>query len=68
MKTTSKRSLTVAANKSAKTFTLRFTYDDGAKIKYRTTRMSRFDFYNADNQSESDWLQFLKTDDYYKVS
>ena len=68
MKTTVKRELQVSLNYSKRTYTLKFKYSDGATIKYRTTPMSKEDFNNNLLNTENDWLQFLKTDDYYKVS
>lgn len=62
-----KRTLSVTANKSAKTFTLRFTYNDGSKVKYRTLPMSREEFEQAEYWTEGDWIEFLKTDEYYSV-
>lgn len=61
------RKLVVKGNKSKRTFTLRFTYEDGSKVKYRTIPLSREEFYSAENWTENDWLQFLKTDEYYEV-
>lgn len=62
-----KRTLKVTSNKSAKTFTLRFTYNDGDKIKYRTLPMSGEEFEDAEYWTKNDWIQFLKTDEYYIV-
>ena len=50
------------ANKSARTYTLRF---DGNK--YRTVRMSKEEFDNAYYYTENDWKNFLRGSEYYKV-
>lgn len=67
MYNTTKRTLKVTSNKSAKTFTLRFTYNDGEEIKYRTLPMSREEFESAKYRTDNDWIQFLKTDEYYTL-
>lgn len=61
------RKLVVKGNKSKRTFTLRFTYEDGSKVKYRTIPFSKEEFVSAEHWSEDDWKQFLKTDEYYEV-
>ena len=50
------------ANKSARTFTI-YTND----VKYRTIRLSKEEFKSCLHNTENDWRQFLKSDDYYKV-
>ena len=62
-----KRTLKVTSNQSKRTFTLRFTYKDGTKKKYRTLPMSKYEFENCEYNTENDWNQFLKSDDYYEV-
>ena len=57
----------VSANHSNRTFTIRKTYTDGSKVKYRTIPLSQDEFDRCDNNSENDWKQFLKSDDYYIV-
>ena len=61
------RGLKVTSNKSGRTFTLRFTYEDGSKVKYRTIPFSKEEFNGVENWTENDWFQFLKTDEYYEV-
>lgn len=61
------RKLKVSSNKSKRTFTLRFTYEDGSKVKYRTIPFSKEEFVSAEYWTENDWKQFLKTDEYYEV-
>ena len=55
----------VSANHSHRTFTIRKTYTDGSKVKYRTIQLSQDEFDREYNNSENDWNQFLKSDDYY---
>lgn len=57
----------VAANQSKKTFTIR-KYNNGELLaKYRTSTMSQEEFDNEERNTENDWKQFLKSDDYYAV-
>ena len=55
------------ANQSKKTFTIR-KYE-GSKLvsKYRTIEMSQEEFDSEERNTENDWKQFLKSDDYYAV-
>jgi hypothetical protein len=63
MKTITGREISVKANKSKKTFTIR---TDAAK--YRTLPFSRQEFEQADRfWTGQDWKNFLKTGSYYKV-
>ena len=57
----------VTANQSKRTFTIRKSYPDGTKVKYRTIKMSQEDFDNEEFNTVNDWKQFLKSDEYYKV-
>lgn len=57
----------VTANRSKRTFTIR-KYDNGELYaKYRTYPMSREEFEREEWNTENDWEQFLKSDDYYVV-
>ena len=57
----------VKANQSKRTFTIR-KYVGGKLIaKYRTIEMSQEEFDSAEMNTENDWRQFLKTDEYYVV-
>lgn len=67
MKSTTTRELKVTANHSAKTFTLRFYYEDGSIVKYRTIRLPKEEFDSCLYNTTGDWEQFLKSDDYYRV-
>ena len=57
----------VTANQSAKTFTIRKTWIDGHKVKYRTIAMSQTEFDSCKMNTDNDWKQFLKSNDYYRV-
>jgi hypothetical protein len=58
----------VKANQSARTFTIRKTYSDGSKVKYRTIPMSQEEFDSEEMNTENDWKNFLRsTNDYYTV-
>lgn len=64
MKTITGREIKVKGNQSARTFTIRT--ESG---KYRTLPFSRDEFNHADRfWTGQDWQNFLKTDEYYKVS
>ena len=58
----------VTANQSKRTFTI-IKYIDGKLFaKYRTVEMSQDEFDSEDMNTENDWKQFLKSDDYYKLT
>ena len=50
----------VTANKSARTFTLRCSTGS----KYRTFPMSKDEFRSCEYNTQNDWANFLKTDEY----
>jgi len=56
------RHISATANQSKRTFTLRV---NGSK--YRTNQMSPEEFEEAENHTNSDWENFLKSDNYYLV-
>lgn len=62
------RAITTKANHAKRTFTLRISYTNGAKTKYRTLPMGKHEFNNCLHNTEQDWSNFLKSDEYYKVS
>jgi len=62
-----KETIKVTANQSKRTFTIRKTYVDGSKVKYRTSTMNQQEFDIENMNTENDWMQFLKSDDYYKI-
>lgn len=57
------RTIKVSSNKSARTFTI---VTDAAK--YRTYKMTKEEFNSCEYNTGNDWANFLKSDDYYKVS
>ena len=62
-----KRILRVSPNRAKRTFTLRFYYENGTVVKYRTMRMSIEEFRVIEWNTENDWIDFLRTDEYYLV-
>ena len=60
---TTQSQIRTTANKSARTFTI---YTNNSK--YRTTRLSKEEFQSCLYNTENDWRQFLKSDDYFKVN
>lgn len=64
---TQKETITVTPNYSKRTFTIRKTYEDGSKVKYRTIQLDQEEFDTELMNTENDWKQFLKSDDYYRV-
>ena len=61
--TISGRELRVSSNQSKRTFTIRTEV-----AKYRTLPMSKQEFESCEMNTGNDWAEFLKSDDYYKVS
>ena len=57
----------VTPNYSKRTFTIRKTYSDGQKVKYRTIPFSQQEFDSELMSTENDWNYFLRGNDYYKV-
>lgn len=63
----SNQTIKVTANQSARSFTIR-TYVNGKfSSKYRTIKLSKEEFNSNEYNTENDWKQFLKSDDYYVV-
>lgn len=60
--------ITAKANQSARTFTIRKYGNFKLIAKYRTIPLSVEDFESCENNTENDWKQFLKSDDYYPVT
>ena len=54
-------------NHSARTFTLRIYTNGKLTGKYRTVKFNKIEFKEGLNNTSNDWLQFLKTSDYYRV-
>ena len=55
------------ANKRNRTFTLRIWIKDKMVSKYRTVRMSKEEFLGNIQNTQNDWNNFLKSDDYYII-
>lgn len=62
-----KENIKVTPNYSKRTFTIRKIYADGSKVKYRTIQMNQHDFDSEEMNTEKDWKNFLKSDNYYIV-
>ena len=54
-------------NYSKRTFTIRKYIDGKLFAKYRTVQLSKDEFNSELHNTDRDWNQFLKSDDYYKV-
>ena len=63
----SNETIKVTANQSKRTFTIRKYIDGKFFTKYRTIEMSQEEFDSEEMNTENDWKQFLKSDDYYTV-
>lgn len=60
--------LTVSANQSMRTFTIRNKFPDGCILKYRTYPMNQQDFDEEEMNTEKDWRHFLRnSNEYYTV-
>jgi len=58
----------VAQNHSKLTYTIRVQNHKGKTIfKYRTYKFIADDFYNMEYNTQIDWANFLKTNEYYHV-
>ena len=60
-------SITATANESAKTYDITKTWNDGTVTTYRTSELSEEEFEDLDYNTESDWENFLRTDQSYYV-
>ena len=63
-----KVTIKATANQSKRTFTIRKYVDGKLLTKYRTTPMSQQEYYSNEMNTENDWTQYLKSDDYYVVN
>jgi hypothetical protein len=61
------KNITATPNYSKRTFTLRCSDNGVNYAKYRTTVMTQEEFAETLWNTQNDWEQFLKCDDYYKV-
>lgn len=62
------RTIFATPNKTARTFTLKIVDDNGDVVKYRTSKMNKEEFNSSLYNTQRDWHEFLKSDDYYKIS
>ena len=54
-------------NYCCKTFTLRCYSEGKFYAKYRTVQLSEDEFNSCEYNTNNDWIDFLKSNDYYKV-
>ena len=54
-------------NRQKRTFTIRVHYKDSSITKFRTFPMSVEEFESSLYNTQNDWCQFLKSNDYYLV-
>ena len=54
-------------NYTNRTFTIRTFINGKLNNKYRTIKLSKPEFENELNNTENDWSQFLKSNDYYLI-
>lgn len=59
--------LKVTANHSMRTFTIRKFINGKLFAKYRTIQLSKSEFDSELHNTQNDWFQFLKSNDYYRV-
>lgn len=59
----------VTSNTQLGTFTIRVYENKKVKEKYRTVKFNRFEFRKMINNTNNDWLSFLRTNsnEYFKV-
>jgi len=58
----------VTQNHSRQTYTIRVQNYNGKTIfKYRTHSFNAEDFYSMEYNTQIDWANFLKTDEYYII-
>lgn len=55
------------ANQNQRTFTIRKYINGKLFAKYRTIQMTQEEFNSEEMNTDNDWKQFLKSDDYYTV-
>ena len=59
--------ITATANQSQRTFTIRKFLRGKLYAKYRTCVMTQEEFEAEEQNTESDWKNFLKSTDYYRI-
>lgn len=61
------KAIKATPNHARKTFTIRTYHDGKLTAKYRTTRMSNEEFQSNLHNTQNDWANYLKSDEYYTV-
>lgn len=61
------QTIKVVANNAKRTFTIRTYVNCKLSAKYRTIEFSKEEFSENEYNTEKDWQQFLKSDNYYQV-
>ena len=61
------KTITATPNHKNRTFTIRIFVNGKLCFKYRTIQMPKKEFEAELNNAQNDWLQFLKSSDYYLV-
>ena len=64
---TQKETIKVKANQRLRTFTIRKYINEKLFVKYRAIELNQDEFDREEMNTENDWKQFLKSDDYYIV-
>lgn len=64
---TQNETIEVKSNQGKRSFTIRSIINGKLFAKYRTYTMSKEEFESNEYNTENDWKQFLKSDEYYKV-
>ena len=61
------KTIKATPNFTNRTFTIITYINSKLNNKYRTIKLSKPEFENELNNTENDWSQFLKSNDYYLV-
>ena len=61
------KTIIATPNHKNKTFTIRTFVDGKLNNKYRSIKFCKEEFENELNNTENDWMHFLKSNDYYLV-
>ena len=61
------KTIIATPNHTNRTSTIRIFINGKLNFKYRTIQMSKKEFEAELNNTQNDWLQFLKSSDYYLV-
>lgn len=61
------KTIKATPNHSRKTFTIRTYHNGKLTAKYRTIRMNSDEFQSNLHNTQNDWANYLKSDEYYIV-